>query len=67
MLVWMFSTSQVHDKLEIYDGDSAAATKITELHGAMVPSPVLAPSGNMFILFSTDTSIRKQVPYYPLA
>jgi hypothetical protein len=53
-----FDMEQGYDFVKVYDGDSASAPLLANLHGSQLPSPVTASSGKMFIRFETDGSVH---------
>ncbi|MBL4651317.1 MAG: PKD domain-containing protein [Flavobacteriales bacterium] len=52
-----FELESSFDYLSVYDGNSTAGTLLMNLSGTTIPSSVIANSGQMFILFTSDGSV----------
>jgi len=54
-----FHLEEDYDFLKVYDGDSASASLLANLHGSTKPDPITAESGKMFLSFTTDGSVNE--------
>ncbi|MBL7805713.1 MAG: hypothetical protein JNL02_18360 [Saprospiraceae bacterium] len=55
-----FDTESGYDYVRIYDGPSASSPLIGTYSGGVIPAPVTAYSGKMYIVFTSDDSFTYQ-------
>ncbi len=53
-----FSTEANWDYFKVYDGTTTTAPMLMNMSGSTLPPPVVCPSGNMLIVFTSDAIIN---------
>lgn len=52
-----FNTEAGYDFVNVYDGNSAAATLLGSFSGTAIPAPITSSGGALYIRFTTDQSV----------